>query len=51
METDKEGVETVYKEKELIAIVKRDPHTKKHLVYMVKEATTEDIIALINHKI
>jgi len=50
METDKEGVETVYKENELVAVVKRDPYSKKHLVYIVREATAEDIIALISRK-
>lgn len=44
-----EGVHTVYKDKELIAIIKRDDHSKKHLVYLVKEATSEDIFALINN--
>lgn len=47
METNEEGVRTIYKEKELVAIVKRDPHSKKHLVYMVREATSEDIVGLI----
>jgi diadenosine tetraphosphate (Ap4A) HIT family hydrolase len=51
METNEEGVRTVYKDKELIAIVKRDDHSKKHLVYMVKEATSEDIISLIAPKV
>jgi len=51
METNKEGVDTIYQDKKLVAIVKRDDHTKKHLVYMVQEATSEDIINLINHKI
>lgn len=50
METEKEGVECVYKDKELVAIVKRDPHSKKHLVYMVREAVSDDIIGLIKHK-
>lgn len=46
METLKEGVETVYKEGVLVAIVKRDEASKKHLVYLVQEATSEDIINL-----
>ena len=52
METKEEGVRTVYKESELVAIVKRDEASKKnfYLVYMVKEATCEDIVGLINNK-
>lgn len=47
MKKYKEGVETVYKENKLIAIIKRDDVTKKHLVYLVQEATSEDIADLL----
>ena len=45
--TREEGVSCVYKKRELIAIVKRDDVSKKHLVYVVEEATTPDIIDII----
>jgi len=48
METRTEGVFTIYRNKELVAIVKRDELVKKHLVYMVKEANGDDIVGLIN---
>jgi hypothetical protein len=52
METSQEGVFTLYQNKELVGIIKRDEMSKKHLVYLVKEATGEDIVGLIkNHKI
>ena len=45
---EKEGVYTALDEKgELIAILRRDPVSKKHLVYLVKEACCEDIGGLI----
>lgn len=47
MDTNQESVHTVYKEGELMAIVKRDDKSKKHLVYMTREATSEEIISLI----
>ena len=47
MEQDKEGVFTIYKNKELVAIIKRDPNSSKHLVYMTKEATSDDIAELL----
>lgn len=50
LETKQEAVSTVYKGSELVAIVKRDEFTKKHLVYLVKDACTEDITNLINNK-
>lgn len=50
METQQEAVHTVYKDGELVAIVKRDEKTKKHLVYLVKDANSEDIINLIKNK-
>jgi hypothetical protein len=56
METDtnitrEEGVFTIYNEKgELIAMSKRDDESKKHLVYLVREATSSDIIDLIKNK-
>lgn len=43
----KEGVEAIYKEDKLVAIVKRDDSTKKHLIYLVNEATSEDIADLL----
>jgi len=42
-----EGVFTVYKESELVAIIKRDDISKKHIVYLCKEATGEDIAEMI----
>ena len=48
METKEEGVFTIYRAGELVAIVKRDDITKKHLVYMVRDGTGEDIVELIN---
>lgn len=45
--TTEEGVACVYKKGELIAIVKRDDVSKKHLVYVVEEGTTPDIIDII----
>lgn len=47
MEKDKEGVHTIYKDKKLIAIIKRDNESTKHLVYLVSEASSEDIAELI----
>ncbi len=47
MKKMKEGVEAIYKEKKLIAIIKRDDETKKHIVYLVNEATSEDIADLL----
>lgn len=45
-----EGVFTVYKKTELIAIIKRDEISKKHLTYLVKEATSDDLADLIGVK-
>jgi hypothetical protein len=47
METKLESVFCVYKNKELIAIIKRDDTSKKHLVYLAEEASSEDIANLI----
>ena len=47
MTKNKEGVETIYKEKKLVAIIKRDDETKKHIVYLVSEATSSDIADLL----
>ena len=47
METKEEGVFTVYKDSALIAIVKRDDTSTKHLVYLVNEATSIDIVELL----
>lgn len=43
-----ESVFTIYKEDTLVAIIKRDDVSKKHLVYLVEEAVSEDIANLIN---
>lgn len=43
-----EGVICIYDDaKNLLAIVKRDDVSKKHLVYLVSEATSPDIADLI----
>lgn len=44
---EKEGMYTVTKGNELIAIVRRDPISKKHLVYSVTECTSDDIVDII----
>lgn len=45
---DKEGVWTVSNEQgELTSIIRRDPTSKKHLIYSVKEMTCDDIGDLI----
>lgn len=45
---EKEGVHLVIDENgDWIAAMRRDPISKKHLVYLVKEATSEDIADLI----
>lgn len=53
METKEEGVFTVYKGNELIAIVKRDDASTKHLIYLVREATSIDMVELLkgNNKV
>ena len=45
--TKEEGVFTVYKKGELIAVIKRDDKSRKNLVYVVEEATCPDIIDII----
>lgn len=48
MDTKQEGVFTVYNEKgELVAIIKRDDKSGKHLVYLAQEATSSDIAELL----
>lgn len=43
--TDEESVHTVCnKDGNLMAILRRDPVSKKHLVYFVKEGTADDIV-------
>ena len=45
MNTQLENINTISDEKgNLIGLVRRDPVSKKHLVYFVKEASSEDII-------
>jgi len=50
MEHQQEGVETIYNEKVLVAIAKRDDTSKKHIVYMLREASSEEIADLIAPK-
>lgn len=50
MDTNEEGVFTVYRNKELVAIVKRDELTKSWKVYTTTEATGQDIVGLIINK-
>lgn len=47
--TDTEGVITVSEKGKggLVAIIRRDPESRKHLVYLCKEAASEDIAKLI----
>lgn len=45
-----ESVVCVYRDDELVAIVKADPKTRKKLVYLTKEADVDDIAELINVK-
>ena len=47
METKEEGVFCIYKEESLVAVIKRDEVSKKHLVYMVKEGDGADIVGLL----
>lgn len=50
METSEEGMFGVYdNKKQLIAVVKRDETSGKHLVYLVKEATSSEIVDLIKN--
>ena len=49
METKEEGVFAVYKGKELIAFIKRDDLSSKHLIYLAKEATSIEIAELITN--
>lgn len=51
MPNKKEGVVCVYNNRgELVAIIKRDDLSKKHLVYLVQEAGTDEIADLIANK-
>ena len=43
-----ESVLCVYRDGELIAIVKRDEKSRKKIVYKVSEADVDDIVSLIN---
>lgn len=47
METKTEVMTTVYKNGVLVAVIKRDDKSRKHLIHVVKEAKTDDIIKLI----
>lgn len=48
IETKKEAVDTIYKNGELVGIIKRDDKVKKHLTYVVKDANADDIVGFIN---
>lgn len=49
---DEEGVRTILNDQEeLIGIIRRDPVSGKHLIYIVTEAKGDDIAALIGSKI
>lgn len=50
METKAEGVYTVYKDKELVAFIKRDDISGKHLIYLAKEAVSAEIAELLSNK-
>ena len=43
----KEGVDCIYKDGKLSAIIKRDDGSKKHLIYLVSEATSDDIADML----
>lgn len=48
MNTEKEGVFTVCNDRgELVAILRKDPRSKKNLVYRCEEASLEDIERLL----
>jgi hypothetical protein len=47
MVVEKEGAFMVYKDDVLVAIIKRDKSSAKHLVYMLQEATSDDIAELL----
>lgn len=50
MNTKTESATIVYGSKDVpVALIKRDEITKKNLVYMMREATVEQISGLINH--
>lgn len=44
---DQEGIHTITEENNLVAIVRRDPVSKKHLVYIVREAASDEIVTLM----
>ena len=45
--TQEETATFIYKEGELVGIIKRDEKSKKHLVYVAHEAKTEEIARFI----
>lgn len=51
MKKDLEGVQTIYRKGQLVAIIKRDAESKKHIVYLCSEATSEDIAGLMETEI
>jgi len=50
VKTNEEGVFTVYRGEDLVAVIKRDEASRKTITYLTKEACAEDIINLINNK-
>ncbi len=48
IETNRESVFTVTTNRGMVAIVRRDPISKKHLIYEVKEMVSEDITKLLS---
>lgn len=47
MDTTSELVTTITKNGDLVAIIKRDGSSRKHLIYIVREAKTDDIAKLL----
>lgn len=47
MVVEKEGAFMIYKDDVLVAIIKRDKSSGKHLIYITQEATSDDIAELL----
>lgn len=47
---EKEIVQVITVDKSIVAIVRRDPISKKQIVYRVKEMDQDDIVKLITTK-
>ena len=43
-----EGIYPMYKDKKMVAMIKRDDESKKHLIYITKEANSEEIAELFH---